>query len=80
MSKTFAADLSIDLAQLRCPLPVLRTKKAMAELGRGQVLEVLTTDPTSSQDIPRFVELARHRLLAAEETATGFRFLIQCER
>ena len=72
-------DATIDLGDLRCPLPVLRTKKSLAELSKGQVLEVLATDPNSVQDIPKFVELAKHRLIANETTQDGYRFLIKCD-
>lgn len=55
-------DLEIDLSGLRCPLPVLRTKKALSQLTAGQLLHVLTTDDDSRQDIPAFIEQAGHAL------------------
>ena len=39
------ADKDIDLSGLNCPLPILRAKKALAELTSGQVLRVTATDP-----------------------------------
>ncbi|HEX9432264.1 MAG TPA: sulfurtransferase TusA family protein, partial [Burkholderiales bacterium] len=38
-------DKELDARGLNCPLPILRTKKALAELQSGQVLKVLATDP-----------------------------------
>ena len=40
-------DKDLDVRGLNCPLPILRTKKALAELGSGQILRVLATDPGS---------------------------------
>lgn len=54
--------LEIDLSGLRCPLPVLRTKKALAGLEAGGRLRVLTTDVGAREDIPAFVRMAGHVL------------------
>lgn len=61
-------DMEIDLSGLRCPLPVLRTKKALSQLSAGALLCVLTTDEDSLQDIPAFVQQSGHRL---EETKSA---------
>ncbi len=45
----------LDLRGLKCPLPVLRTRKALARLGSGEDLVVLCTDPLSRIDIPHLV-------------------------
>lgn len=55
-------DLDIDLSGLRCPLPVLRVKKALGELAPGGVLRAYTTDPSAAEDIPAFVKQAGHKL------------------
>lgn len=55
-------DIEIDLSGLRCPLPVLRTKKALSQLAAGELLCVLTTDADSRQDIPAFVRQTGHVL------------------
>ena len=60
-SRTLPAhDAEADLAGLRCPLPVLRTKKALADLAPGQLLRVFSTDPDSQRDIPAFAKMAGH--------------------
>ncbi|MCH9705536.1 MAG: sulfurtransferase TusA family protein [Proteobacteria bacterium] len=68
------ADKEIDLSGLRCPLPVLRTKKALSQLAAGQILCVLTTDSDSRQDIPAFVKQAGHIVLdiVSEDTKNYF--------
>jgi tRNA 2-thiouridine synthesizing protein A len=49
------APLLLDLRGLRCPLPVLRTRKALAELPAGARLRVESTDPLSAIDIPHML-------------------------
>jgi TusA-related sulfurtransferase len=59
------ADKIFDLRGLKCPLPVLRTKKALAGLRAGDVLVVACTDPLAGIDIPN---LLRETGDALEET------------
>lgn len=68
---------AIDLSGLRCPLPVLRTKKALAGLAEGELLLVIATDPDSMKDIPAFAKLAGCRLHAAERHEGKFRFVLE---
>ncbi len=70
-------DLVLDLSGLKCPLPVLRTKKALAGMSEGDVLEVLATDPGSYEDIPAFARMSGHELLDARLTASGTAFLLR---
>ena len=65
MDATAPADL--DLRGLKCPLPVLRTRKALRRLSVGQALRVLCTDPLAAIDIPNLVREDGHRLAEASE-------------
>ena len=58
------ADQEIDARGLNCPLPILRTKKALAQLESGQVLAVLTTDPHAGRDFQAFCQQTGNALLA----------------
>jgi tRNA 2-thiouridine synthesizing protein A len=49
------ADLSLDLQGLKCPLPVLRTRKALRLAKPGAVLSVACTDPLAAIDIPNLI-------------------------
>jgi len=60
-------DLEIDARGLRCPLPILRTKKALAQLQSGQTLRVLTTDPHALRDFQAFCRQTGNPLLAQIE-------------
>jgi tRNA 2-thiouridine synthesizing protein A len=44
----------IDATGLSCPLPLLRTKKALASMEIGEILEILSSDPGSQKDIPKY--------------------------
>jgi tRNA 2-thiouridine synthesizing protein A len=58
----------LDLKGLKCPLPALRTRKAMAGLPAGDVLVVHATDPMSVIDIPHAMTTAGHAVLATSRT------------
>ncbi len=66
-----SCDREIDVVGLACPLPVLRTKKALSEIKNGQTLCVRASDPGSMDDIPGFVRQAGHELLEAGEIEKG---------
>ena len=70
-------DVIVDLSGLRCPLPVLRTKKALSQLKVGELLCVYATDPDSEQDIPAFVRQAGHTLEQCRKDGDGYRFYIR---
>jgi len=67
----------LDLSGLKCPLPVLRTRKALRTLPPGAVLSVLSTDPLAVIDIPHLVRSEGHVLLSQESRAGAARFTIR---
>ncbi|MDC1312010.1 sulfurtransferase TusA family protein [Burkholderiales bacterium] len=72
-----AIDLSLDVKGLNCPLPILKTKKALQQVNVGNILEVLTTDPGSVPDFNAFCRQTGHELIDTIEQKTSFRFLIR---
>ncbi len=70
-------DLILDLKGLKCPLPVLRTRKALKPLARGSIIEIETTDPLAGLDIPHMCNEDGHTLVASERTETGHRFRVR---
>ena len=52
--ETIQHDKEVDARGLNCPLPILKAKKALAELASGQVLKVVATDPGSPRDFEAF--------------------------
>lgn len=67
----------LDARGLKCPLPILRTKKALAELAGGERLEVLATDATAVRDFQAFCRQTGHGLLEHREVDGEFRFVLQ---
>jgi tRNA 2-thiouridine synthesizing protein A len=71
----------LDLTGLKCPLPALKTRKALKALSPGDLLEVHCTDPLSVIDIPNLIqetgdkveitERAEHRIVFLIEKTTG---------
>ena len=60
-----------DLSGLRCPMPILRTKKALAQMSAGEVLKVTTTDPAAVDDLAVFCKQTGHVLLAQSPSDGG---------
>ena len=56
-------DKEIDTRGLNCPLPILKAKKALAELQSGQVLKVVSTDAGSLRDFQAFAKQTGNELL-----------------
>jgi tRNA 2-thiouridine synthesizing protein A len=67
----------LDLKGLKCPLPVLKTRKAMKALGPGVRLWVETTDPLAAIDMPNFCRESGHQLIETGQTGQTLRFLIE---
>ena len=70
-------DATLDVKGLSCPMPLLKTKNAIAGLGSGQVLEVLGTDPGSKNDLPSWCSRVGHDFLGTKDEAGFFRFFIK---
>lgn len=67
-------DRELDVKGLKCPLPILRTKKALSEMSSGQVLRVLATDPGSVKDFQAFAKQTGNQLLSNTESELVFEF------
>lgn len=67
----------LDLTGLKCPLPALKTRKALSGIGPGERLEVLCTDPLAAIDIPNLVNETGDRIEATERNNDQIVFLIQ---
>ncbi|WP_341678440.1 sulfurtransferase TusA family protein [Niveibacterium sp. SC-1] len=68
----------LDVRGLKCPLPILRAKKALAEVDTGALLKVVATDPGSVKDFQAFCRQTGHELVShAEREGPEFEFLIR---
>lgn len=70
-------DKELDACGLNCPLPILRAKKALAELDSGQILSIIATDPGAVKDFEAFSKQTGNELLESREEGGKFRFLLK---
>ena len=67
----------LDTRGMNCPLPILKTRKALNLINRGEILEVTSSDPGSVKDIASFCTQTGNRLLSSNEADSSFVFLIE---
>ena len=70
-------DKEVGARGLRCPLPVLRTKKSLADLFSGQVLKVSATDPGLFKDMRAFTKQTGHELVSSVEAGGEYVFFLR---
>ena len=70
-------DTELDCRGLNCPIPILKTKKAVDKLDSGQVLKMLATDPGSVNDVQSWTKRTENSLLDHSEDGGVYSFLIQ---
>ena len=70
-------DQTIDCSGLSCPMPIIKTKKAIDALQIGQVLEMIATDPGSKSDMDAWTKKTGHELLGSAEENGKFIFFIK---
>ncbi len=71
------ADQTLDCTGLACPMPILKTKKAVDSLQVGQVLKMIATDAGSVPDVTAWTQKTGHQLLSHEENSGTFTFYIK---
>ena len=72
-----SAPLILDTKGMKCPLPVLKARKAMKDLAPGGTLRVLATDPGAAKDFEHFCKTTGCRLIAASEAQGVLTFTLQ---
>lgn len=70
-------DKELDARGLNCPLPILKAKKALTDMGSGQVLRIVATDPGSVKDFQAFSKQTGNPLLSHTATASEFTFFVK---
>ena len=74
------SDTVLDTRGLKCPLPVLRARKAMQGVAQGGVLRVLATDPGTVRDFEAFCAATGYELVDHDEQDGEFTFRIRKDR
>jgi tRNA 2-thiouridine synthesizing protein A len=71
------SDKVLDAKGLACPMPIVRTKKAMDELASGQVLEIHVTDKGAKNDLTAWAKSAGHEMVQSAEEGEVLKFWIR---
>jgi len=77
MPDSIAFDREVDARGLNCPLPILKAKKALADLASGQVVKVLSTDPDSGRDNEAFARQTGNALIGQGEAERTWTFYLK---
>jgi tRNA 2-thiouridine synthesizing protein A len=70
-------DQTLDCSGLACPMPILKTKKAVDGLQIGQILKMIATDPGSTSDMDAWTQKTGHQLVASEQEGGKFIFYVK---
>lgn len=74
------SDKQIDCIGLFCPIPIVNTQAAIRELAVGQVLEMLSDDPSSEPDMKSWARRTGHNLIEISKNGAVYRFLVRKTR
>ncbi len=77
MAEEIQANQTLDTKGMSCPIPILKTKKALDAMARDQILKVLTTDPGSQKDMPAWANRTGNVILRVDQAPGVFTFYIQ---
>jgi len=68
---------TLDARGLVCPEPVMLLHSRVRAMARGELLEMVATDPSTERDVPKFCQFLGHTLLEHERDGDQFRYLIR---
>jgi tRNA 2-thiouridine synthesizing protein A len=71
------ADAVLDAKGMNCPLPILKTKKALQTMQPGGLLEVLATDPGSAADFESFCRQTGNQLVSSSKEGDVYKFVLK---
>lgn len=74
---TDVADHVLDCRGMACPLPIVKTAKAIKEIEVGQVLELLATDPGVEPDMAAWTRRTKHQLIKIDKVDDVFHVFVQ---
>jgi tRNA 2-thiouridine synthesizing protein A len=77
MADTISVDMTLDCSGLSCPMPILKTKKAIDSLQTGQVLKMIATDPGSVPDIEAWTRKTGNALLDKQQEGGKYVFYLK---
>lgn len=68
---------TLDTLGLRCPEPVMLTRKTIRSMAEGEIVLIIADDPATTRDIPSFCQFMDHRLLKSETGHKPYRYWVQ---
>lgn len=77
MNQSTQNTVTIDARNLLCPMPVIRVQEAIASLSTGTVIKAVCTDPGVLHDIPAWVRVHGHKLIATEENGHEYIVIVE---
>jgi tRNA 2-thiouridine synthesizing protein A len=77
MENPMKYDKEFDASGLACPMPIVKTKKSLADMASGQVLRVIATDPGSVSDMQAFAEQTGNALVGTATENSKFVFFLK---
>lgn len=79
MTNAIQHDHFVDASGLLCPEPIMMLHNAVRDAQSGQIIKVLSTDPSTERDINRFCEFLGHQLMAEQTTEAGQCFWVKVQ-
>ena len=75
--ETLTVNMELNCAGMNCPLPILKTKKAMDSLSSGDILRMISTDPGSANDMVAWANRTGNEIVKSEEKGGDFIFYVK---
>jgi len=69
--------IDVDARTMRCPMPLLKLKQALAMVSMGDEIRLRVTDAGAWRDVPAFVALSRHRLIEKSHNTDEYYFVVE---
>lgn len=73
----YKIDFTLDTSGMLCPMPIVKTSKAIKDLEVGAIMEMISTDKGSMPDMKAWANQTHHELLEANDEGSKFRFIIK---
>jgi tRNA 2-thiouridine synthesizing protein A len=71
------ADATLDCVGMYCPMPIIKTAKAIKDVQVGQVLEIVADDPGLQSDIPAWCKTTGHECLGVDKSGREFKAYVR---
>ena len=70
-------DVELDATGLSCPMPIMKLSKSVKSMEVGQVIKMISSDPGSEEDVPKWVKRSKNELLESTAEAGSYIFVIK---